>query len=163
MSQAQICPEDRKCVGQALAVSEATSEPAFAIQLSDGQIVTGKTTKLLGCGSSALLNALKALAGVDESALIIAPEVLEPIRDLKTKTLANKNPRLHTDEVLLALAISATMNEDAKKAYDKLAELKDCEAHCSVILSEVDFAVLRKLKINITCEPKFQTHKLYQK
>lgn len=163
MSQAQITCDDRKCVTPTLALSEKTSEPAFSIELNDGKIVTGKTTKLLGCGSAALLNALKYLANIHEDTFVIAPEVLTPIQALKTDTMGNKNPRLHTDEVLLALAISATMNEDAKKAYDKLEELQGCEAHCSVILSEIDFSILRKLKMNVTCEPKFQTHKLYQK
>ncbi len=163
MSQAKINGLDRKCVPPTITLSQSTNAPAFTIELMDGTLVTGKTSKLLGCGSAALLNALKVLANIDDDILVIAPEVLKPIQDLKIDIMGNRNPRLHTDEVLLALAVSATMSEDAKKAYDKLSELIGCEAHCSVILSEVDFNVLRKLKVNISCEPKFQTRKLYQK
>ncbi len=163
MAQAGIQIEDRECVRTSVELSKETSEPAFAMQLPNGRIVTGKTTALLGCGSAALLNALKVLANIDEHKLIISPEVLAPIQELKIRTFGNKNPRLHTDEVLIALAISAEINADAKKAYAKLKELNGCEAHSTVILSEIDFKTLRKLKINVTCEPEFQTHKLYQK
>lgn len=163
MSQADISLDDRKCVKPTLEISNQTNKPAFCIELNDGAIITGKTKSLLGCSSAALLNALKHLAGINEDVHLISPKVIEPIQKLKVERLGNRNPRLHTDEVLIALAISATNDENARKAYEQLEQLADCEAHCSVILSEVDFNVFRKLKVNLTCEAKYQTHKLYQK
>lgn len=163
MSQADIKLSDRKCVSYAMTLSENTNKPAFAIELNDGRIVTGKTKSLLGCGSSALLNALKTLANIDDEIYLIPPEVIQPIQKLKVETLGNRNPRLHTDEVLIALCISAKTNENAAKAYEQLKHLRGAEAHCSVILSDVDMHVLRKLGINLTTEAKYQTHKLYQK
>lgn len=163
MSQANVTTADRPCATAAMELSEETSKPAFAIQLSNGQMVTGKTTSLLGCGSSALLNALKVLAGIDDDVHLIPPKVIEPIQKLKVQTLGNKNPRLHTDEVLIALSISATQSEIAAKAYEQLPNLRNAEAHCSVILSDVDSHVFRKLGTNLTTEAKYQTHKLYQK
>ena len=161
MSQANITIEQRKCVAPALALSEKTEQPAFALELSDGRIITGKTTSLLGCSSAALLNALKELAEIDDNIHLISPTIIEPIQKLKVDTLGNNNPRLHTDEILLALAICATTDENAAKALEQLPKLYFTEAHCSVILSEVDTNIFRKLKVNLTCEPKYQTHKLY--
>ena len=162
MSQAKIGIEDRLCVAPAIALSETTQQPACAIELADGTLVTGKTTSLLGCSSAALLNALKQLAGIDDSIYLISPTVIEPIQKLKVETMGSTNPRLHTDEVLLALAICASSDENAKKALEQLPKLKGCEAHCSVIISEVDQKVMRKLKINLTCEPKYQSQKLFR-
>lgn len=161
MSQANVTSESRKCVKPALDLSEATQQPSFAIELNDGRIITGKTTSLLGCSSAALLNALKVLADIDDNVHLISPTVIEPIQTLKVDTLGNNNPRLHTDEILLALAICATTDENAAKALAQLPKLNYCEAHCTVILSEVDSNIFRKLKINLTSEPKYQTHKLY--
>lgn len=163
MSQAEITLEDRPCVKPTLNTSEETSLPACCIELNDGTIITGKTKQLLGCSSAALLNALKHLAGIDDNIHVISPSVIEPIQQLKIEHLGNRNPRLHTDEVLIALAMSATNDENARKAYQQLDKLAGCEAHCSVILSEVDMNVFRNLKVNLTCEPKYQTHKMYQK
>ena len=161
MSQANVASDSRKCVAPALALSESSEQPAFAIELSDGKVVTGKTTSLLGCSSAALLNALKELAGIDDNIHLISPSIIEPIQKLKVDTLGNNNPRLHTDEILLALAICATTDDNAAKALEQLPKLAFTEAHCSVILSEVDFNIFRKLKVNLTCEAKYQTHKLY--
>ena len=152
---------DRLSVTSALDKAEETGEPAVAIELNDGRIVTGKTSKLLGASSAALLNALKAIAGIDKDKDIISPEILAPIQVLKVETLGNHNPRLHTDEVLIALAISAVDNPDAAKALSVISELKHTESHSTVILSQVDVNTFRKLGINLSCEPKYQTKKLF--
>ena len=131
------------------------------MQLPDGRIVTGKTSTLLGASSALLLNALKALAGIDDEAELIAPETIEPIQDLKVNHLGNHNPRLHTDEVLIALSICATTDERAELAMQQIQSLKGCEVHSSVILSPVDVNVFRKLGVNLTCEPVYQNKKLY--
>lgn len=164
MRQAGISPDDRPVISAALKRSEETGdEPAVAIELNDGRIITGKTTKLLGAASAALLNSLKALGGIDKSVLLLSPDVIEPIQDLKTKHLGGHNPRLHTDEVLVALSIAAVSNDVAKKAMDQLAQLKDCEAHSTVMLSQVDTNTLKKLGIHLTSEPKHQTKKLFHR
>ena len=152
---------DRLTVTSALDKAEATGNPAVSIELNDGRIVTGKTSDLLGASSAALLNALKALAGIDKTKDIISPEILAPIQVLKTQTLGNHNPRLHTDEVLIALAISATASPLAARAMSVIRELKNTEAHSTVILSQVDVNTMRKLGIHLSCEPKYQTKKLY--
>ncbi|MDR3214860.1 MAG: DUF1846 domain-containing protein [Bacilli bacterium] len=163
MSQADISVDDRKCVKACLDKAEATNAPACAIELANGKILTGKTSALLGATAACLLNALKELAGIDENILLITPKIIEPIQSLKVDNLGNSNPRLHTDEVLIALAISATTNPISYQAMQQLSQLSQCEAHSSVILSEVDRNVLRKLKINLTCEPIYQNKKLYHK
>lgn len=153
--------KDRPCVSVALAKSEETEAPAVAIELNDGRIVTGKTSSLLGASSAALLNALKAIAGIDKEKDIISEEILRPIQSLKTQNLGNHNPRLHTDEVLIALSISAVTDADAKRAVDAIPKLKYTEVHSTVILSQVDSATFRKLGVNLSCEPKYQTKKLF--
>lgn len=162
MKQAEITPEDRKCASAALFKSEATDgQPAVAIELSDGTIVTGKTSQLFGASSAALLNAVKAIAGIDDETHLIRREIIEPVQALKTEVLGNHNPRLHSDETLVALSISAAGSENAKKAFDALSELRGCEAHSTVILAQVDQDTYRKLGIRLTCEPKYQTKKLF--
>jgi len=163
MNKAGISAEDRKVVAAANAKAEETTHPAAAIQLPDGTVVTGKTSSLLGASSAALLNALKALGGIDHDMHLISPTIIEPIQHLKTEHLGNRNPRLHTDEVLIALTISAATDPIAELAMQQLDKLKGCEAHSSVILSQVDEVTFRKLGINLTCEPKYQTKKLYHK
>ncbi len=161
MSQANITIDDRKCVAYALAKAQATDAPAMAIELNDGRIVTGKTSPLLGASAAALLNALKALGNIDDQIPLISPNIIEPIQKLKIKHLGNHNPRLHTDEVLIALSISATTNPISHMAMEQLEKLSNCEAHSSVILSEVDKNIFRKLKVNLTQEAQYQTKKLY--
>ena len=161
MKQAETSVECRACVKPALEKAELTGAPAAAIELPDGRVVTGKTSDLLGASAATILNALKALAGLDDDVYLISPEVIEPIQDLKTKNLGNHNPRLHIDETLIALAISATTNETAAKAFSMLESLRGTEAHSSVILSQIDDATFKKLGINLTCEPVYQTKKLY--
>ena len=165
MNQAGITVEtERPTVKAALLKSETTgNRPAVAIELPDGTIVTGKTSDLLGSASAALLNALKVVAGIDDSALLIERKIIEPMQDLKTSILGNHNPRLHTDEVLIALTMSAVDSSDAKKAFDSLKALKGSEAHATVILSQVDRDTFRKLGINLTCEPHYESKKLYHK
>ena len=154
---------DRPSVSRARDKAERTSAPAVAIDLGESRVVTGKTSSLLGPSSAALLNALKLLAGIDKATDIISPEILEPIQILKTKNLGNHNPRLHTDEVLIALAISAVDSENAACAMRALPQLRDAQAHSTVIMSEVDIATFRKLGIHLTCDPQYQTKKLYHK
>ena len=153
----------RRTVPAALAVAERTGEPATAIELNDGRVVTGKTSALLGASSAALLNALKVLAGIPDELNLISPTVIEPIQHLKVDHMGNRNPRLHTDEVLIALAISAATDENAARAMDHLSYLKDCDAHSTVILSQVDDGMFKKLGVNVTCEPAYQNSKLYHK
>lgn len=165
MNQAGISVENtRPIVKAALLKSETTgNRPAVAIELPDGTIVTGKTSDLLGASSAAILNALKAMAKIDDSELLIKREVIEPIQMLKTDILGNHNPRLHTDEVLIALTMSAVTSESAKKAFNELHNLSGSEAHSTVILSQVDRDTFRKLGVNLTCEPQHESKKLYHK
>lgn len=164
MQQAKISIEDRPVIAAALTRSEQTGgNPAAAVELPDGTIVTGKTSSLLGASSAVLLNALKHLAHIPDDMLLIPPIVIEPIQKLKTHGLGNRNPRLHTDEVLIALSISATTNPVAKLALDHLSGLHGCEVHSSVILAQIDENVFKKLGMNLTCEPVHQTKKLYHK
>ena len=135
--------------------------PAAAMVLPDGRIVTGKTTPLLGASAALLLNALKALGGIDQEVDLIAPSIIEPIQDLKVNHLGNTNPRLHTDEILIALTICAETDEKAEIAMQQLQRLKGCEAHTSVILSQVDSNTFRKLGVNLTSEPAYQGKKLF--
>ena len=161
MKKAGVTEDQRRVVEPALKKAEQTGLPAAAMELPDGRIVTGKTSNLLGACAALLLNALKELAGVDDAQHLIAPEVINPIQHLKVDHLGNRNPRLHTDEVLIALSISAVTSEQASLAMDQLYKLKDCEAHSSVILSMTDSRTFKKLGVNITCEPKYQIKKLY--
>ena len=163
MNSLNISAADRPVVAAALEKAEATGGPAVAIELNDGTIVTGKTTSLLGASSAALINALKALAGIDKKLPLIAPGVIKPIQHLKVEHLGNHNPRLHTDEVLIALTICAVTNPMADLAIDQLSKLKGCEAHSTVILSHVDEDLFKKLGVNISFEPKYQAKKLYHK
>lgn len=151
MNNAGLSVDDRKCAVEALKLEEETNAPCAAIELNDGTIVTGKTSALLGCSSAMLLNALKTLAKIDDADLLIAPEVIKPIQELKTGHLGNKNPRLHTDETLIALSISALNDEKAKLALNQLSKLKNCEMHSSVMLAHVDENLIKKLGIRLTC------------
>lgn len=152
---------NRPCVSAALDKAEQTEAPAVAIELNDGRVVTGKTSNLLGASAAALLNAVKALADVPKEKDIISQHILVPIQNLKTENLGNHNPRLHTDEVLIALSVSAVYDDDAKRAMESLHKLKNTECHSTVILSPVDEATFRKLGVRVSSEPKYQTKKLY--
>jgi len=161
MKQAHVTVEDRKVVKAALKRAKETKGPAAALELPDGTIITGKTTSLLGASAALLLNALKALAGLDDELHLISPTVIEPIQTLKTSYLGSKNPRLHTDEVLIALSICAATDENAKITLEQLPKLKGCQAHTSVILSSVDIKQFKRLGIQLTSEAKFENKKLY--
>ncbi len=163
MKQAGVSAEDRPVIAKAIAKSDETSEPAAAIEMPDGKIITGKTSSLLGASSAAMLNALKYLGGIDDDIHLISPTIIEPIQKLKVGHLGNRNPRLHIDEVLIALSICAATDEKAQLALDQLAGLKGCEAHSTVILASTDEKMFKKLGINLTCEPKYQTKKLYRR
>jgi uncharacterized protein (UPF0371 family) len=163
MNSMDIGPQNRPVVAAALARAQETGAPAVAIELPDGSIVTGKTSSLLGAASACLLNALKKLAGIDKKLLLIAPGVIQPIQHLKVEHLGNHNPRLHTDELLIALSICAVTNPMAAYAIDQLDKLRGCEAHSSVILSHVDEELFKKIGVNISFEPKYQAKKLFHK
>ncbi len=161
MESEGITVKQRPVIEAALTRAEETGEPAVALQLQDGRIITGKTSKLLGAVSAMLINALKALANIPTETKLISPEILEPVSALKIERLRNRNPRLHPDEVLIALSICAVTDETARRALDCIEQLRNCEAHSSVILSQVDETLLKKLGIQMTCEPRYQTKKLY--
>ncbi len=161
MNQMQITAADRPVAAAAVAKAEATGAPATAIQLADGRIITGKTSSLLGASSSMLLNVLKVLGDIPDEVQLLSPTIIEPIQRMKTGVLGNHNPRLHTDEVLIALSICAATDPRAKLALEQVEKLKGVEAHSSVILSRVDEQTFRKLGVNLTCEPRYQTKKLY--
>ena len=163
MNQAGISEADRPVIAAALAKAEATGQPAAAIQLPDGRCITGKTSALLGASAALLLNALKALGNIQDDMHLISPIIIEPIQDLKIHHLGNHNPRLHTDEILIALSICAATNPTAALAMQQLSKLRGLEAHSTVILSSVDSSTFKKLGINLTCEPQYQTKKLYHK
>ncbi len=156
MRKAGVEPTARRVVAAALAKAEETGKPAAAMELPDGTILTGKTSGLLGASAALLLNALKALGGIRDEIHLISPVVIDPIQHLKVDHLGNRNPRLHTDEVLIALSISAATNPTAELAMEQLDKLRGCEVHSSVILSQVDEKTFRRLGVNLTCEPRYK-------
>lgn len=155
MRKAGVSAEERSTVAPALALEKETGDAAAAMELPDGTIVTGKTSSLLGASSALLLNALKTLAGLPDEMHLMAPVILDPIQHLKVDHLGNRNPRLHTDETLIALSICAATNPLAEIAMEHLSKLRGCEVHSSVILSPVDEKVFKRLGVNLTCEPKY--------
>lgn len=164
MKQVNITVNDRAVVNAALDREGATCHPAAAIELPDGTIITGKTSDLLGASAAALLNALKVLGGIDHDLHLISPTAIEPIQALKTEYLGSKNPRLHTDEILIALSSSAATDEKARLALSQIPKLKGCEAHSSVLLSSVDEQIFKRLGLHLTCEPKYESNeKKYHK
>ena len=163
MNQLGISVNDRCVVHAALEKAEETGEPACAIMLDDGAVITGKTSDLLGASSAMLINALKRLAGIPDEMDLLSRAVIEPIQELKVNHMGNRNPRLHTDEVLIALSICAATNPMAKMALDQLSKLRGLEAHSSVILASVDSITFKKLGVRMTTEPKTQTKKLYHR
>ncbi len=161
MNSLDITTEDRPVVAAALARAEETKTPVVAIELPDGKIITGKTSSLLGASAALLLKALKEIAGIAKDIPLISPVIIEPIQKLKVNHLGNHNPRLHTDEILIALSICAATNPTAALAMEQLSKLRGCNAHSTVILSKVDENVFNKLGVHITYEPRYQTKKLY--
>ena len=161
MKQSHITVDARKVVGAALKRAEETGAPAAALELPDGQIITGKTSSLLGASAALLLNALKTLAGLDDELRLISPTVIEPIQKLKTEYLGSVNPRLHTDEILIALSICAATDENAQLALEQIPKLRDCQAHSTVMLSAVDIKQFKRLHIQLTSEAKYENKRIY--
>ena len=163
MKQAGITPDIFPAVAASLKREEETGGPAGAMVLPDGQVITGRTSDLLGASASLLLNALKRLGGINQSLDIISTQVLEPICKLKTQSLGHKNPRLHSDEVLIALCVSALTNPIAALAQKQIPKLKGCDAHFTVVLSDVDEKLYRRLGMHVSNEPKYERQRLYFK
>ena len=161
MEEAGVTAADRPVISAARAVSDRTGGPAVAIQLPDGNIVTGKTSELLGASSAALLNALKYLARIPDKIDLISPEVIAPIHHLKVEHLGSKNPRMHTDELLMALSICAVTDKYAAMAIEELNNLRGSEVHSTVILAHADDKLFGKLGTYVTCEPVFEEKKLF--
>ena len=161
MKQAGISTEDRKVTTAALNCAKETGAPAVALELEDGKIITGKTSDLLGASAALMLNTLKELADIPHKEHVISPAAIEPIQKLKTEYLGSQNPRLHTDEVLIALSSTAATSDLAKLALAQLPKLKGCQVHSSVMLSAVDKKVFKKLGVQLTCEAVYEHKKLY--
>lgn len=161
MNNNGIEEKERRVIAEARMKAEKTQGPAASIELDDGTIITGKNSPLLRCNSAMILNALKHLAGIRDSVLLIPKAILEPICKLKTDSLSGHNPRLHLDEILLALSISAVTSPLAEMALEQLPKLRGCQSHSTVILSEMDNGTLRKLGIENTSDPYYETKKLY--
>ncbi len=158
-----LTKNDRRVAKAVNEFSEKHDNPVAGIELNDGTIVTGKTSDLLGAVCSMLLNAIKVLAGIDDSILLISKEVIEAIQKLKIDVMKNQNPRMHVDEVLIALSVSAQNNENAKKALEQVINLKGTQVHSSVILSQEDMDIFRRLGVDLTCEPEYESDKLYHR
>ncbi|MGM9661707.1 MAG: DUF1846 domain-containing protein [Oscillospiraceae bacterium] len=163
MQQAGVTPDICPAVSAALLRAETSGGPAGAMVLPSGAVATGRTSSLLGASAALLLNALKVLAGIGRELDLISPQVIEPISKLKTESLGHHNPRLHSDEVLIALSMSALTNPLAAMALEQLPRLRGCDAHFSVIISEEDIHLYKRLGIHVTCEPKYEMKKLYHK
>lgn len=162
MKQANIAVEDRIVVAAALKRAVETKAPAAALELPDGAIITGKTSNLLGASAALILNALKELAGIDHEAHVISPAAIEPIQKLKVDVLGSRNPRLHIDEVLIALSISAATDTTAELALKQIPKLNGCQVHTSVMLSSVDVKMFKKLKTQLTSEAKYEHKVIYK-
>ena len=161
MRQADITIAERKTVAAALAKEEETGAPAVAIELPDGRVVTGKTTSLLGAASAALLNALKTLSGIDDSHILMAGKIIEPIQSIKRKYLGSHKALMHIDEILIALSVCSDYNPETAKALEALSQLRGCELHSTVVLAGEDLSTLKSLGLHVTCEPKYETNRLY--
>ena len=163
MQQADVTPDICPAVAASLKKAEETGTPAGAMVLPDGRVVTGKNSPLLGPSAALLLNAIKALAGIDKELDLLPASIIAPISDMKISHLGHHNPRLHSDEVLIALSISAVTNPLAERVLKKLDDLRGCDAHFSVILSEEDAKLYKRLGIHVSCEPRYEVKRLYHK
>ncbi len=162
MKKDKITPSMRQVVGACSTLAAARNAPAAAMELPDGRIITGKTGSLLGASAAVLLNAIKELGEIPHDVHLIAPSAIEPIQTLKTNYLGSKNPRLHTDEVLIALSVSAATDPIAQKAMAQLPKLDGCQVHTSVMLSSVDISIFKKLGVQLTSEPVYEHKRLYR-
>ena len=163
MNQIGVSKDDRKCVNVCKKKHEKEKVPCMSLELPNGKVITGKRSSLFGAPAALLLNALKRLAKIDDSLPLLSKNVIEPIQKLKTSDLNNHNPRLHAEEVLIALAIQATTNAISEIALNQLYKLKGCQAHSSIILPESDLNTFKKLGIDVTEEPVSYAKKLYIK
>ena len=161
MKQAGVTASNRPVVHAALLKAEVTGAPAAALELPDGRIVTGKTSELPGASAAVLLNAVKTLGDIPDEIKLISPTVIEPVQTLKVKYLGSKNPRLHTDEILIALSMNAASDPNAAHALEQLKKLRGCQVHTSVMLSEVDIRIMNKLGLQLTSEPRYENKKIY--
>ena len=161
MKQAGVTTADRPVVQAALLKAKVTGGPSAALELPDGRIVTGRTSDLLGGTAAVLLNAVKALGEIPDEVKLISPTVIEPVQTLKINYLGSKNPRLHTDEILIALSMCAATDPNARKALEQLPKLRGCQIHTSVMLSEVDIRTLSRLGLQLTSEPRYENKKIY--
>ena len=161
MKQEKLTTADRRVAAAARKRAEDLGVPTAAIELADGSIITSKTSDFLGASAALLLNALKYLAGVEHDTKLIKPEAIEPIQDLKVRYLGGRNPRLHTDEVLIALSLEACHDPNARRSLEQLPRLKGCQVHTSVMLSEVDIKIFKKLGVELTSEPVQTVRKNY--
>lgn len=161
MKQAKITSDMRPVVPAANALAAENGSPAAALELPDGRIITGKTSALLGASAAVLLNAVKELGGIADGVHLISPTFIEPIQGLKTGYLGSRNPRLHTDEVLIALSMCAATDPNAKLALEQLPRLRGCQVHTSVMLSSVDITMFKKLGLELTSEPFYESKKIY--
>ena len=159
----ELSKNDRAVAKAVNDFAENYDNPVAGIELNNGRIVTGKTGPLLGAVCSMLLNAIKVLAGIDDEVLLLSKEVIEAIQKLKTKVMKNQNPRMHVDEVLIALSVSAESDDNAKRALEQVPNLKGTQVHSSVILSQEDMDIFRRLGVDLTCEPVYESDKLYHK
>lgn len=153
LQQAKLTTAYRRTTVAARERKELTGEASSAMELQDGTIITANTSPLLGPSAALILNATKHLAGIDHSIKLIPEEMIEPIQKMKVSFLHGHNPRLHTDEVLVALAMLSVTDENCKKALDQLPKLESCQVHSTVMLSEVDRKIFRKLGVGLTCDP----------
>lgn len=163
MNQLKLDKSDRKVAKEVMKLAEGFDNPVAGIELPNGRIVTGKTNDLLGAVCSMMLNALKVLAGIDDSVPLLSKNVIRAIQKLKLNVMKNQNPRLHIDEVLIALSVSAEEDINAKMALEQVKYLKGSQVHSSVILSQEDMDIFRKLGVELTCEPEYESDKLYHK
>ena len=163
LNRMELSKNDRAVVKAVNAFAENHENPVAGIELNNGRIVTGKTGPLLGAVCSMLLNAIKVLAGIDDDVLLLSKEVIQAIQKLKTKVMKNQNPRMHVDEVLIALSVSAENDDNAKRALEQVPNLKGTQVHSSVILSQEDMDIFRRLGVDLTCEPVYESDKLYHK
>ena len=143
-------------------IEKESGAPAATIELADGTIIYGKTKEVFGCATAAVVNALKYLAGIPDNVELVPNYLLAPVQNLKTAYLGGRNPRLHIDETLIAIAVNAAEDEYARKALEAIPQLHGCEMHLTVIPTTIEMETLRKLKLNFTCEPKYQGNKLFR-
>ncbi|MDE6093448.1 MAG: DUF1846 family protein, partial [Muribaculaceae bacterium] len=154
MNQAKISPNDRPQIVAARERAARSGMPSSAIELADGTIITAEQGSLLGPSAALILNAIKHLAGIDHHVKLIPQDMIEPIQHTKINYLRSRNPRLHTDEVLVALSVLSTTDEQCRRALSTLPELEGCQVHSTVMLGEVDHKIFKKLGVGLTCDPR---------